>query len=67
MTKQELIRLLTENKKTITRFDVKKIGIFGSYARNEATQKSDVDFFVEFFPEKKTLTILLILLFFCRI
>lgn len=53
MTKQELIQLLVENKKIIIRFGVRRLGIFGSYVRDEATKKSDIDFFVDFFPEKK--------------
>lgn len=30
------------------RFKVKQLGIFGSYARNEATPQSDIDILVEF-------------------
>lgn len=30
------------------RFKVKRLGIFGSYARNEATPQSDIDILVEF-------------------
>ena len=29
------------------KYGVDSLGIFGSYARNEATSKSDIDFFVE--------------------
>ncbi len=31
-----------------TKYDVKKIGIFGSYARHEENEESDVDILVEF-------------------
>jgi len=31
------------------KFKVKEIGIFGSYVRNEETEKSDVDLLVEFY------------------
>ena len=34
------------------RFSVKKIGVFGSYARGTATSESDIDFYVVF--EEKT-------------
>jgi predicted nucleotidyltransferase len=30
------------------KFSVKEIGVFGSYARGTATEKSDIDFFVIF-------------------
>lgn len=31
-------------------FQVKSIGLFGSFARNEATDESDIDFLVELTP-----------------
>lgn len=53
MNKQELLNLISKHSREILKYGVKKIGIFGSFARNEATEKSDIDFFVEFYPEKK--------------
>jgi uncharacterized protein len=38
------------------RFAVKNIRIFGSVARQEATEKSDIDFLVEFPPGTSLLT-----------
>ncbi len=35
--------------------DVVKAGIFGSFARNEATKKSDIDFVVQFKGRKSLL------------
>jgi len=32
----------------LKRYGIKKAGIFGSYARGEATKKSDVDIFVKY-------------------
>ena len=47
-TLTEIRRLLNENRKTLMqRFGVKRIAIFGSYARNEHTLLSDVDILVE--------------------
>ena len=54
-TKKELNLLLVSNKEEIKKYGVKKLGIFGSFVRDEATIKSDIDFFVEFAPEFKTL------------
>jgi hypothetical protein len=34
---------------------VRRIGIFGSVARNQATENSDVDVLIEFLPENRTL------------
>ncbi|EKE05806.1 MAG: hypothetical protein ACD_19C00176G0028 [uncultured bacterium] len=43
-------------KKTIKKIceenDIKYLGLFGSYARNEANQKSDVDLLVSFIKSK---------------
>ena len=35
-------------------FGVRKIGIFGSFVRDDATLHSDVDVLVEFDPDRKT-------------
>jgi len=48
LTKEKIIKTIEQNKDKVKGFGVKKIALFGSYARNEATKKSDVDFLVEF-------------------
>ena len=48
MTRDEILRKLEENRETILGFGVRRLGIFGSYARNEQTEASDMDFLVEF-------------------
>ncbi len=48
LTKEIIIKKIEENKSTIRSFGVKKLALFGSYARDEATEKSDIDFLVEF-------------------
>ena len=45
----EVKKIIRQHKKILEKkFKVKKIGIFGSYARGEQRQKSDVDILVEF-------------------
>ena len=51
--KTEIIKLLRLNSKTIKRFGAKRIGIFGSYQRNQQTNKSDIDLIIEFQSGKK--------------
>lgn len=47
MTKNHIINFLSSHKKEIeTRFQVSKIGLFGSYATNGQTDNSDVDIIV---------------------
>jgi len=49
MTKNEILNTLADNKPYIQKeFQVTKIGLFGSYAKNEQTKHSDIDIYVEF-------------------
>ena len=48
LTKKKIMRKIEENKETIKGFGVKKLVLFGSYARNEGSKDSDIDFLVEF-------------------
>jgi len=54
LTKQEILQKLEENGTQIKEFHVKRIGLFGSYIRNEQQRTSDVDILVEFEDGMKT-------------
>jgi uncharacterized protein len=54
-TKQDLLDRLREHAPTIHAYGVRRIGLFGSFVRNEARDNSDVDLFVEFDPARKNL------------
>jgi len=46
---EEIKKILNTNKNQFQEnFKVKELGIFGSYLKNEQTQKSDLDILVEF-------------------
>jgi len=45
----EIIGLLEKHKTILKKFKVKKIGLFGSFARGEQKRHSDIDFMVEFY------------------
>ena len=52
MTKQEVLNYLSLHKERFYKdFDVVKIGLFGSFARDEATQNSDIDLVIEMNPK----------------
>lgn len=51
--KEEVIRKIRESREKIKEFGVKRIGLFGSVLRGEATEKSDIDIVVEFEEGKK--------------
>ena len=54
-TKKELIERILSSRNKIRGYGVLQLGIFGSFVRDEADERSDVDFFVHFKPECKTL------------
>ena len=49
LTKEEITKVLQENLPYLTsEYGVKRIGLFGSYAKDMPTESSDVDIVVEF-------------------
>jgi uncharacterized protein len=48
MSRETILNLLQENRAAIRGFGVQRLGLFGSYARGEETEASDLDFVVEF-------------------
>ncbi len=51
-SREEILQALQTHRERIRGFGVRRIGLFGSYARNEPTASSDMDFVVDF--EKKS-------------
>lgn len=48
LTDKEIMSLLKKHKDLLIKYEVKRIGLFGSYARGEQKRYSDIDFLVEF-------------------
>ena len=49
LTKEEIMRVLQENYPHLaSEYGVKRIGLFGSYAKDTPTERSDIDIVVEF-------------------
>lgn len=49
MTKIEILNELSKNRSYIQEhFEVDRIGLFGSYAKDRQTEDSDIDIYVEF-------------------
>ena len=54
-TRKEIIEVLLKHKKELVeKYKIKKIGLFGSYVREEQTKESDIDILVEFEEGYKT-------------
>lgn len=49
---EQILKIIEANRTEIKGFGVRRLGLFGSAARGEATEGSDLDFLVEL--EKKT-------------
>ncbi|ABB13738.1 nucleotidyltransferase family protein [Carboxydothermus hydrogenoformans] len=46
--KNFILNKLLENKNLLKTYNVSKIGLFGSFVRNEASQTSDIDLLIDF-------------------
>jgi len=48
-TQKQILDFISKNKTLLNKqFHISKIGLFGSYARNEQTDKSDIDLIIDF-------------------
>ena len=63
-TKKDLLLLIQAHREQIEAFGVSRLGIFGSFARGQPREKSDVDVLVEFVPGRKTFDAFIHLAFF---
>ena len=53
-TKKDIVSAIQENRDKIKALGVRKLGLFGSFVREEQRPDSDIDLLVEFQPEQKT-------------
>ncbi len=57
ISKSDILNFLSQEKGQLeTKFRVSKIGLFGSYARGEETEDSDIDIILEFLPQTENLS-----------
>jgi predicted nucleotidyltransferase len=54
LTKNDVLKLIQSNQDQIAEFGVERLGLFGSFVREEQRNDSDVDLLVEFDPPQKT-------------
>ena len=52
-TKDFILTTIKSQKSKLNSFGVHRIGLFGSYVRNEQSKKSDIDLLIDFEPEKE--------------
>ncbi len=54
ITRSGVLTTLEKNQDKIKKFGVKRLAVFGSYAKNKQQKNSDVDVLVEFRPGEKS-------------
>lgn len=52
-TKDYILTTIKVNKFRLSKFGIREIGLFGSYARGEQSDKSDIDILIDFEPDKE--------------
>ena len=53
-TKEWVLTTIEEHREQLSAFGVRRLGLFGSYARGEAGPASDIDVLVDFEENRKT-------------
>jgi uncharacterized protein len=54
ITKKQIKERITSNALLIRRYGISKIGLFGSYARQQQENDSDIDILIDFEGEQET-------------
>jgi predicted nucleotidyltransferase len=54
ITKELIFQRILDEKKQLSFYGVKNIGLFGSFVRGDQAPMSDIDILVEFIPDKHT-------------
>ena len=52
-TKENILNALRLHKDEFSRYGINNIGLFGSYIRDEQSEKSDIDLLIDFAPDKE--------------
>jgi len=53
-TKQEILKVLHQNRNRLKALGLRRLGLFGSFVRGDQHPESDIDILVEFLPDRKT-------------
>jgi uncharacterized protein len=54
ISSEQILAFIESHKSDLQKFGVHKLGLFGSYVRNEQTISSDIDLLVEYIPGEKS-------------
>jgi predicted nucleotidyltransferase len=53
-TKENILAQIKIHKPELSKFGIANIGLFGSYLRNDQSDKSDIDLLIDFEPGKES-------------
>lgn len=53
ITKDYILAAIRKHKSELSAFGVQSVGLFGSYVRNEQTEKSDIDLLIDIDPQNE--------------
>ena len=54
LNKEQIFEQIGRNRDALSRFGVRRLGLFGSFVRSAQDDDSDIDLLIEFEPEKKS-------------
>jgi hypothetical protein len=52
-TKEYILSRIRSSRSELDQYGIKSIGLFGSYARDEQSEDSDIDILIDFEPDKE--------------
>lgn len=52
-TKEHIISAIKSKESEISKYGIKSVGLFGSYARDEQSEESDIDILIDFEPDEE--------------
>lgn len=52
-TKEYILTALKKHKPELAKLGIREMGLFGSYLRDEQTDRSDIDILIDFYPDKE--------------
>lgn len=50
-TRDYILTTISSKRNKLARYGIRKVGLFGSYARNEQSPESDIDLLIDFEPD----------------
>lgn len=54
LDREYILNTIRSNKAELGKLGINKIGLFGSYIRNEQSKDSDIDILIEFYPAQES-------------